>query len=64
MDGGYTYMVSLMIDVKRTDGAHLTDSENEMVLEMKTAAEKAISEVMAKNGMNNTKRLGDKVEKY
>lgn len=60
----YVYQVRIMIDVKRTDGDHLNDEENKMVLEMHEASEKVITEIMAKYGMNNTKSLGKKVRKY
>ena len=63
-DPKYLYMVNLVVDVKRTDNQMLTDHENEMVLEMHKAAEKAVAEIMKEHGMNNQKHLGKKVNKY
>lgn len=60
----YVYMVNLVVDVKRTDGAVLNDHEDEMVKEMHSAAEKAVAEIMQKHGMGNRKELDKKVKKY
>lgn len=60
----YTYIVNLVVDVKRTDNEILNDHENEMVLEMHSAAEKVVAEIMQKHGMNRRKHIGKKVDKY
>lgn len=60
----YKYMVSFVIDVKRTDGALLTDDENLMVQDMKTATEQVITKVMKIHGNNNSKSLGSEMRKY
>jgi hypothetical protein len=53
----YRYSVFFTIDVKRTDNQMLTDAENAMVQQMKTATEQAIAKVMADSGFNNSKNL-------
>ena len=60
----YNYLVNFVIDVKRTDGAMLTDEENAMVQEMREATEKAIAKVMEDHGQNNSKNLGNKTVVY
>ena len=60
----YKFIVSLNIDVKRTDGDRLTDDENKMVDAMRIAAEAAIAKVMADAGNGNSKHLGTTKRKY
>lgn len=60
----YRYITTLAIDVKRTDNAMLTDEENKMVDEMKTAAEQAIAKVMTDHGNTNRKHLGSEKRIY
>ena len=60
----YQYLVTIAVDVKRTDGDHLTADENTMVIEMQAAAERIIAEIMATRGMNNAKRLDKTVRLY
>ena len=60
----YRYVVGIVIDVKRTDGDHLTDDENKMVDDMRIAAEAAIAKVMAAAGNGNSKHLGTTKRKY
>ncbi len=60
----YKYAVYLKIDVKRTDGARLTDEENQMVLEMQKASEEAIGTIMAKHGSSKSKTLGREYVEY
>lgn len=55
----YRYVVSFVIDVKRTDNQLLTADENTMVEEMRAATESTIAAVMAKHGNNNHKNLGN-----
>lgn len=61
---GYKYLVEFVIDVKRTDKQMLTDAENQMVQEMRTATEAAIAEVMKNHGQNNSKNLGNRTVIY
>lgn len=60
----YAYVVNFVIDVQRTDGDHLNDHENEMVQEMRVAAEAGITVVMEKHGQNNRLHLGNDTKKY
>lgn len=63
-DTKYTYLVSFVIDVKRTDKKELTDEENAMVQRMRIASEAAIAMVMKEYGQNNRKDLGNQMVKY
>lgn len=60
----HRYIVSFVIDVKRTDGALLTDEENAMVDKMRVATEQAIQGVMIEHGNNNYKHLGSDKRVY
>lgn len=60
----YKYLIAFVIDVKRTDGAMLTDNENAMVQEMKVATEQAIAKIAVKYGNNNSEHLGSKTRIY
>lgn len=60
----YRYIVSLAIDVKRTDGDHLTDEENAMVLDIQKEAENAIAAAMARAGMGSNRKIAQTVRKY
>lgn len=60
----YSYLVDTKIDVKRTDGAHLTPEEDKMANDCLFAAEAAVAAVMAKYGQPNQKKIGNTVEKY
>jgi hypothetical protein len=60
----YNYVVSFVIDVKRTDNAPLNDDENRMVDHMRIAAETAIAKEMADHGNSNSKHLGTAKRTY
>lgn len=60
----YSYLVETNIDVKRTDGAHLTAGERKMVDAALVAAEAAIAQVMAAHGQPNEKKLGNTRKHY
>jgi len=60
----YSYLVETRVDVKRTDGAHLTEDENKMTEALLIAAEAAVSKVMAEYGNPNEKKLGNTRKHY
>ena len=60
----YKYLVEFVIDVKRTDKQMLTDNENAMVQEMRSATETAIAKVMQQYGQNQSENLGNKTIIY
>lgn len=60
----WKYLVTVVIDVKRTDNQVLTDKENEMVQEMHTLSQEVVKNVMLKYGQEIKKDLGKKTEKY
>jgi hypothetical protein len=63
-DRKYNYAVNIIVNVQRTDGEHLTDSENAMAEELHAAAEAAVTKIMRKHGQKQTKRLSKEITKY
>lgn len=60
----YSYLIETRIDVKRTDGAHLTEDENKMTEALLIAAEAAVSAKMAEYGQPVEKKLGNTRKHY
>lgn len=60
----YNYVVETVIDVKRTDGAHLSVEENKMADALLVAAEAAVADKMAEYGNPQEKKLGNTRKTY
>ena len=60
----FKYVVSLNINVTRTDNKMLSDDENAMVQRMRIAAESSIAMVMSESGNKNSKHLGTETRIY